>query len=47
MARKLQSDKWLFLATLALVCVSIVMVYSASAVMALSLIHISELTRPY
>ena len=35
MARKLQSDKWLFLATLALVCVSIVMVYSASAVMAL------------
>ncbi|MGD9901936.1 MAG: putative lipid II flippase FtsW [Vicinamibacterales bacterium] len=35
MARKLQSDKWLFLATLALVCVSIVMVYSASAVVAL------------
>lgn len=35
MARKLQSDKWLFLATLALVCVSVVMVYSASAVMAL------------
>ena len=34
MARKLQSDKWLFLATLALVCVSIVMVYSASAVVA-------------
>ena len=34
MARKLQSDKWLFLATLALVCVSIVMVYSASAVLA-------------
>ncbi len=34
MARKLQSDKWLFLATLALVCVSVVMVYSASAVMA-------------
>ena len=32
MARKLQSDKWLFLATLALVCVSVVMVYSASAV---------------
>jgi phospholipid/cholesterol/gamma-HCH transport system permease protein len=31
MARKLQSDKWLFLATLALVCTSIVMVYSASA----------------
>ena len=35
MARKLQSDKWLFLATLALVCVSVVMVYSASAVLAL------------
>jgi len=35
MARKLQSDKWLFLATLALLCVSVVMVYSASAVMAL------------
>ncbi len=35
MARKLQTDKWLFLATLALVCVSVVMVYSASAVMAM------------
>lgn len=35
MARKLQSDKWLFLATLVLVCISVVMVYSASAVMAL------------
>ena len=35
MARKLQSDKWLFLATLALVCTSVVMVYSASAVIAL------------
>lgn len=35
MARKLQSDKWLFLATLALVSVSIVMVYSASALVAL------------
>ncbi len=35
MARKLQSDKWLFLATLALVCVGVVMVYSASAVVAL------------
>ena len=34
MARKLQSDKWLFLATLALICVSVVMVYSASAVIA-------------
>ena len=35
MARKLQSDKWLFLATLALVCLSVVMVYSASALVAL------------
>jgi cell division protein FtsW len=35
MARKLQSDKWLFLAALALVCVSVVMVYSASALLAL------------
>ena len=35
MARKLQSDKWIFLATLALLCVSVVMVYSASALMAL------------
>ena len=35
MARKLQSDKWLFLASLALVCTSVVMVYSASAVLAL------------
>jgi cell division protein FtsW len=35
MARKLQSDRWLFLATLALVSVSVVMVYSASAVLAL------------
>jgi cell division protein FtsW len=35
MARKLQSDKWLFLATLALVLVSIVMVYSSSALLAL------------
>ncbi|MGE3274589.1 MAG: putative lipid II flippase FtsW [Vicinamibacterales bacterium] len=35
MARKLQSDKWLFLATLALVCVSVIMVYSASALVAL------------
>ena len=34
MARKLQSDKWMFLATLALICISVVMVYSASAVMA-------------
>ena len=35
MARKLKSDKLLFSATLLLVCTSIVMVYSASAVMAL------------
>ena len=35
MARKLQSDKWLFLATLALVSLSVVMVYSASALLAL------------
>jgi cell division protein FtsW len=35
MARKLQSDKWLFLAALVLVCISVVMVYSASAVVAL------------
>ena len=32
MARKLKSDKLLFTATLALVCASLVMVYSASAV---------------
>jgi len=35
MARKLTSDKWLFLATLVLVCISVVMVYSASALVAL------------
>jgi len=34
MARKLQSDRWLFMATFALICVSVVMVYSASAIMA-------------
>ena len=34
MARKLKSDKVLFIATLLLVCVSIVMVYSASALVA-------------
>ncbi len=34
MARKLKSDKLLFTATLLLVCISIVMVYSASAVIA-------------
>ncbi len=42
MARKLKSDKLLFLATLLLVLASIVMVYSASAVMALEKYH-----RPY
>ena len=35
MARKLKSDKALFLATLLLVCASVVMVYSASAVLAM------------
>ena len=35
MARKLKSDKVLFMATLLLVCASIVMVYSASAVLAM------------
>lgn len=35
MARKLKSDKVLFLATLMLVCASVVMVYSASAVLAM------------
>ncbi|MCC7125942.1 MAG: putative lipid II flippase FtsW [Acidobacteria bacterium] len=35
MARKLQSDRWIFLAAFALVCISVVMVYSASAVVAL------------
>jgi cell division protein FtsW len=42
MARKLKSDKVLFLATLLLVLASIVMVYSASAVMAMDRFH-----RPY
>ena len=32
MARKLKTDKWLFMAMLLLVCTSVVMVYSASAV---------------
>jgi len=36
MARKLKSDKLLFLATLLLVCTSVVMVYSASAVLAMA-----------
>ena len=35
MARKLKSDKVLFVATILLVCVSVVMVYSASAMLAL------------
>ena len=35
MARKLKSDKVLFLATLLLVCASVVMVYSSSAVLAM------------
>ena len=35
MSRKLKSDKLLFLATLLLVCASVVMVYSASAVLAM------------
>jgi cell division protein FtsW len=39
MARKLKSDKVLFAATLLLVCSSIVMVYSASAVLALERFH--------
>src|SRR5688572_32309425 len=34
-ARKLKSDKVLFVATILLVCVSVVMVYSASAMLAL------------
>jgi cell division protein FtsW len=36
MARKLKSDKVLFLATLLLVCASVVMVYSASAALAMT-----------
>ena len=35
MARKLKSDKLLFTATLLLVCTSVVMVYSSSALLAL------------
>src|SRR5580765_7732515 len=35
MARKLKSDQTLFVATLLLVCLSVVMVYSASAVVAM------------
>lgn len=39
MARTLKSDKVLFTATLLLVCLSVVMVYSASALMALERFH--------
>src|ERR1044071_69914 len=39
MARKLKSDKLLFTATLVLVCASLVMVYSASAVIGMELYH--------
>src|SRR6185295_18749766 len=39
MARKLKSDKLLFTATLLLVCTSVVMVYSASAVVAMENHH--------
>jgi cell division protein FtsW len=39
MARKLKSDKLLFTATLLLVCTSVVMVYSASAVVAMATNH--------
>ena len=39
MARKLKSDKLLFTATVALVCVSLVMVYSASAVIGMEKYH--------
>ncbi len=39
MARKLKTDKLLFLATLLLVCASVVMVYSASAVLAMDRFH--------
>ncbi len=39
MARKLKSDKILFMATLLLICVSVVMVYSASAVYAMEKYH--------
>jgi cell division protein FtsW len=39
MARTLKSDKLLFIATLLLVCVSVVMVYSASAVIAMDRYH--------
>src|ERR1043165_2467315 len=43
MARKLKSDRVLFTATFLLVCVSIVMVYSASALVALQQMHNANL----
>jgi cell division protein FtsW len=43
MARKLKSDRVLFTATFLLVCVSIVMVYSASALVALQRFQDSNL----
>ena len=39
MARKLKSDKLLFTSTLVLVCASLVMVYSASAVIGMEQYH--------
>ena len=39
MARKLKSDRLMFIATLLLVCTSVVMVYSASAVLAMERHH--------
>jgi len=39
MARKLKSDQTLFLSTVVLVCLSVVMVYSASAVVAMERFH--------
>lgn len=39
MARKLRTDRWLFIASLLLVCAGVVMVYSASAVMAMERYH--------
>jgi cell division protein FtsW (lipid II flippase) len=50
MARKLKSDKLLFTSTLVLVCASLVMVYSSSAVIGLEQYHsvrpISSGSRP-
>ncbi len=39
MARKLRTDRWLFIAALLLACAGVVMVYSASAVMAMERFH--------